>query len=156
MSQHNAADPQADNAPGTGPLRFVIVLMMLGAAASLLDGVQEVLAGGVPILAPLFTLLFLIAGVGLICRSCLGLKFAIVLTWLALIRSAIGLLLVSAVLLLPESRNEVQGAIGFLWFSLGFGLLTLLAQVVVLRILYNPNTLALMKESVSPLAASRI
>ena len=109
-----------------------------------------------PILAPLFVILFLIAGVGLIRRSCLGLKFAIVLTWLALIRSAIGLFLVSAVLLLPESRNEVQGVSGLLWFSLGFGVLTLVAQVVVLRILYNPNTLALMKDSVSPLAGASV
>jgi len=156
MSRQHDADRQNDQPPGTRPLRVVIVLMMLAAVANLLDGVQAILAEDIPILAPLFMLLFLIAGVGLIRRSCLGLKFAIALTWFALIRSAIGLFLFSAILLLPETRDEVQGASGVVWFSLGFSLFTFVAQSVILRVLYSPDILALMKDSVSPLAAPRV
>ena len=156
MSQQYGTDLQTDHPPGTRPLRVVIVLMMLAAIASLLDGMQAILAGDIPILAPLFMLLFLIAGVGLIRRSCLGLKFAIVLTWFAVIRSVIGLFVVTSVLLVPEARDKLQGEARLLWFIFGFSLLTLIAQAVILRVLYSPNTLALMKDSVSPLAAPRV
>ncbi|MFI4853422.1 MAG: hypothetical protein ACIAQF_00410 [Phycisphaerales bacterium JB065] len=153
MSPDQQPLPLTDNQSGTRPLRVVITLMILAAITSALGSVRIILAGDVPILAPLFTLLFLIAGVGLMRRSCLGLRFAILLTWFAFIRNVIGVILVAIALFSPNPSEELQAISGLLWLSFGLGIVRLVVHVILLRVLYSPKTLALMNDSTSPLAA---
>jgi len=141
--------------PGVISLRIVVVLLFLSAAGSTVDIAQVIATGRVPLIAPLLTVCYLIAAIGLLRRSHVGRLVALFVVWPSAAISVFSLLAVLAALFSPQTRSEAEAYSNVLWFLIVFSIVRIAGHAWVLWVLHSQETIALMKESVSPHARPR-